>query len=426
MGRGIANTFPVTLSSVIGAFTTGGVSRTDTYDTGSGSSTAPADAVWAEVEVWGGGGGARGYNSSGSEYGGGGGAYFKIELPVIGGSTSISYAVGAAGVGGPSGSAPAANGTAGGQSNVTLPQFDKLVASGGRGGASTIGSGWSVGGSNPSQAGIQVIRTVSTVGGNANTTHGGTSPNGGSGGATSGAAGSAPGGGGAPGKTAGVAGGNGAAGRVKITWWYKSGVVDNLRSFLREGSYVTNKGAVGYNGIIPSSGTIKLSDFRGVDGIGMNANNLLTGTSNVYIYNSDEGFTFIQQPETGFAAANAVMRISANGWITNGYDSNPLYAYERSWMERLLTNTDSTLSSNFDVLFNKKVGTTPSGNSVNTWIQCSTEPVWWFYTEQSGAGSDYLSCNGFLAFRRRSDNTELINVACNLTSTSTVYYESGQ
>lgn len=412
MGRGIANTGTIKLSDIKKAYSNStSAIQTDTFTTpGSSSVTAPASATWVEIECWGAGGGGRGYNSLGAEYGGGGGAYWKLKIPVVGGVTSFDYTVGTGGAGGASG----ANGNVGGFSSVSnIYDFSSISASGGRGGATTIGgiSGTSIGGSTNDLLGLHVSNSLTIAGANANTSAGGTGANGGAGGTTNGAAGTAPGGGGAPGTTSGTAGGNGANGQVRFTW-YGVGSVNNLRSFLRGGSYNTNQGSVGYSGIIPASGTIRIRDFVGADGIGFNANTLRTNTTNVR-------FVFSSEINTGgYTEANARLRVLDTGILT-GNSFSALDKGQR-WMERLSSNTDSTLASNFDVQLIKTLGTTPSGNSVNTWIQCSSNVEWFIYTDQNGNGSNTKGCNGFLTFRRRNDNTVLVNVAINLYSESIV------
>lgn len=169
---------------------------TNTYDSGSGSVTAPANATRATIYVWGGGGAG---NNSG--YAGGGGGFTLKNITVTGGSTTISYNVGAAGI---------ASGGNGGTSNATV-SGTVYNATGGGGGTASLGGSAGVGsGGDVNENGTG---GSSYVGGAA----GGITYGGGGGGVN--AAGSAPGGGGGNAAFPTNTGFNGAAGRVKIEWF---------------------------------------------------------------------------------------------------------------------------------------------------------------------------------------------------------------
>lgn len=169
---------------------------TNTYDSGSGSVTAPSGAQIAEIYVWGGGGGSSTFGPAG----GGGGFVFKRVL-VTGGSTSISYSVGAAG----------AAGTAGGTSTATVSSTTYTATGGGGGSVGGAGAGGTGSGGDINDSGINGgTGFLPSLGGTA----GGALYGGGSGGL--GIAGSAPGGGGGTDVLNNAY--SGAAGRVKIVW----------------------------------------------------------------------------------------------------------------------------------------------------------------------------------------------------------------
>jgi len=407
MGRGIANTFPLSLKAVMRQYvTTASVARTDTITaTGAGTtSAAPSNATSVKIELWGAGGGGAG-NNIGTEYAGGGGGYATITLPVVPGVTTFGYFVGVGGSGG----ASSANGIVGGSTYLTSgsPDLDiSYVAAGGgggKGGPGVVGAGglashWAtIGGSGTSGS-----AAVTTTGGAG-------AGGGGAGGSTNGQAGTAPGGGGASGFTSG-SGGAGAAGQIKFTW-YTEGSVWNLRSLLREGSYNTSKGAVGYNGIIPSSGTLNLSDFRGADDIGFTSNTYPTGYSE-WNWNQTSSID-----TGGTTSANACLTLTNLG---RSQGTGNFSTQSGAWLRRYLSTADSTVSGYFDAQFTRTVGTTPNGSSVNTWIQLSSNCEWSLPVSQSGNGSSSKNAKGFLRIRRRSDNTELVNVAVNVYSEATV------
>lgn len=440
----VANSYPIKLTDVINAYTydSSSIVRTDTFTTvANGSVTAPSTAAWCKIELWGGGGGGRGYNSIGSQYGGGGGGYVSYIVPVEGGVTTMGYRVGNGGSGGAAVTGSGGIGSTGGFSHANgVPGLDDtfvgtLYAYGGKPGynvAPSTGGFYSLGGA-PDQnlttidsdggSAVLVPNCTGQAGANGTTTTGGTGANGGAGGSSSGAAGTAPGGGGAPGYSSGVVGGAGAQGKVVFTWYGKKTSGVTLRSFLSGGSYVPPS-AVGDSGKIPTSGTLKISDFKGADAIGYYANNVPNG---VYDYNA---FLFYGNAEDGLggsATAYSSINIAANGihyaGFTDGIPSNDL----QRWMERFKTIAYSTLTDDFDVLWNPviKFGQTMTAgsSSANTWIQASTNPKWFIYASQIGNGASTSYMRGYLAFRRRSDNATVANVYCNVYAYALVWTE---
>lgn len=418
MSRGgtIPSSLPITLKNVAMGLTysAANVLRTDTFSTGgaTGSVTAPAGACAVKIEVWGAGGGGRG-TYIGTEYGGGGGGYGSIIVPANN-NTTFSYSIGSGGIGGTS-----ANGASGGSTSVTdatylhdlLDDFVAGVRAFGGGGGTTLSTGGQ--GATVTETLILPEYTSNTSGTDGTSSAGGTGGNGGAGGGTLGGNGTAPGGGGGP-NTSGK-GGDGAAGQAVFTW-YGANSVWNLRSFLRGGSYNTNQGAVGANGLIPTSGTIKLSDFLALDGIGFYANNYPTGLTNWrwYAYGWDG--------DGGVAFANAWVRLSTTGRV-EGASSASIEYNTQNWLQRMGSNADSTLTSNFDAYFQQSTGSTlgtVNGASVNTWIQLSSSITWWIEAEQIGFGTQTEYRTGYLRIRRRSDNVELVNVAIRLQASCDV------
>lgn len=406
MSRGLPTSGTIYLSQIKNAFhyDSANVRRTDTITTAANSSvTAPSDANFVKIELWGGGGGGRGYNALGAEYGGGGGAYTSIILP-CNSSTVLYYTVGAGGTGGTSGSTN--NSTSGADTKVhanssfaRMPAFFGFYADGG-------GAGWTVSG--PGGSAQTMITNVkdftSTGGGNGTTTAGGSAAGGGgAGGATSGAAGTAPGGGGAPGLSSGVSGGNGAVGKAVFTWYGKP-TVNNLRSYLAGGGYV-RPGAAGETRNIPASGTINIRDFISAEEIGL--------------VNNTASF-FHQHAGGGTQYANC--RVYANGTIEGVGVYNDGYGNFGNWMRSIFGDDSSTVTQHFDVMFNRTSAsgydTTLYGSAANTWIQCSTEPSWNAKTFLSGYGDVTSTHSGYLAFRRRSDNVVVANMQFTISVTA--------
>ena len=399
MSRGLPTSGTIKLTDVTGAFSysAANVLRTDTYSTASanGSSTAPTGAVAVLIEVWGGGGGGRGYSIL-NDYGGGGGGYSSIISP-CNNSTTLGYTVGAGGSGG----AVGANGSFGGTSyawSVPALHYNSMQGGGGTGGT-TAGSG---GGSSTLALYSGKIATATGATGSAGTTSVGGNSGGGEAGGGSGAAGTAPGGGGGPGVTSGVAGGNGAVGQVRFTWYGRAST-NNLRGYLAGGSWVRS-GAAGANQNIPASGTIKLTDFYSAEEIGFHANAALN---------------FSNGGGAGTVWANC--KITATGNVGGTGLGTMDYAFQ-TWMRRLIAIDSSSVTQHFDVLFNRTgasgYDTALYGSAANTWIQCSSEPSWNVRSFLSGYGSVSSTATGYLAFRRRSDNVVVANIAFSITSTA--------
>lgn len=196
----IIRSFIVVLIAGGGSF----AQTTETFITpGNGTWEVPCGVTSINIELWGGGGAGGGSTSNGSGGGGGGGGcYFTTTHAVVPGST-LSYTVGAGGVG------SLGNGTAGGFS-----AFDGYIAPGGSGGLANAG-GFGAG-CTPAQNGTN---------GGASGGNGGPGQNGGAGGAGvingAGQPGTAPGGGGGGGEKqnpVNYPGGAGGNGQILITY----------------------------------------------------------------------------------------------------------------------------------------------------------------------------------------------------------------
>lgn len=179
---------------------------TVTYNSGSGTETAPTGASNVRIRVYGAGGGGGRYDT-GDPRGGGGGAFVESNYSISGGQT-ISYIVGAGGAGAGVNNSP---GIGGGFSRCssgtkTITQMD---AGGGVGGGNLSGgNGGNASGGNSQDVngGDGVDYTIGGFGGDCLGTGGGIGGNFSNG--------SAPGGGGA--SNVGASGFNGAAGRVEF------------------------------------------------------------------------------------------------------------------------------------------------------------------------------------------------------------------
>lgn len=184
-----------------------------TYTTGSGNFTVPANVSKIEVDMVAGGGGGGGGDDYGSGGGGSGGWYYNEVLDVTPGQV-IAYSIGAGGVGG------GTNATAGGSTT-----FSTLTCTGGgAGGRTSAGSGGTPNGMH-SEGHMMNSRSSShgeNVGGPGGSNPFGHGGNGGVGGGpgSTGAAGNAGTGYGAGGGGGGnnQSGGNGTAGYIKIRW----------------------------------------------------------------------------------------------------------------------------------------------------------------------------------------------------------------
>jgi hypothetical protein len=230
---------PLSLKNISNEFGYGALS-TQTFNSGSGSVTAPANARVAVIKIWGAGGGGGGAYGFGGTGGGGGGFVLK-SVAVTGGSTSISYSVGAGG----SGATGVEDGQNGGNSTATVSSV--TYTAGGGGGGKSDGVTASVGGT-ASGGDINEVggAGITQDGGDS----GGQSYGGGAGGTLNN--GTAPGGGGAGDDSFGF---DGAAGRVTIDWL---GIA--FSEYTRTGGLVPNHSQ---NSAIPTSTTnLSVSDFN--------------------------------------------------------------------------------------------------------------------------------------------------------------------
>lgn len=148
---------PASLGKVVGEFGYG-ILSSQTFITGSSTVTAPANARAVRIIAWG-GGGTGAHSEDNYSSGGGGGGFYIAYVKVTGGSTSVSYSVGAAGnqstvtINGISYNAFAGqtgSGLAGGLGGTTSitggSAFFSFFENGGAGDYDPSGSGYAVGG----------------------------------------------------------------------------------------------------------------------------------------------------------------------------------------------------------------------------------------------------------------------------------------
>lgn len=379
--------------------------------------TAPASATWCRLELYGAGGGGRGYG--GTEYGGGGGGYIAYEFPVEGGVSQFGYYCGIGGTGG----ASSANGAAGGSSRANgIPGGGTVYAYGGGGGTSAAGG---YGGTcetdirGEANTGTDPIRKraefeVGEAGGVGTYYHGGdcAGPAGAAGGTSSGQNGSTPGGGGA-GRyifTSPYDGGDGGDGRVYFQFYTNSGTV-RLRDFISGGSYL-DESAAGKTKNIPKSGTLKLRDFLSVDEVGYNANNHPWAAGGTGYY-SESDYDWVSKGGTAVASANLSFSTNSSQ-VTHNFIWGKI-------LDRSFDNTiDTDLLDRFQIQFTHHVGNSVSGSATNTWITLSSGPKWYLNATRSTTGSTWLLAQGYWRFRRVDDNQEFCNVRVSMSATAEV------
>lgn len=418
MGR-IANSYPVSLKTLANAYPrlTGSVVSNTSYTTPGTTSfiTAPSGAAFCRLRIWGGGGGGRGTYTLGAEYGGGGGAFSEV---IFAANASICFNV-VVGAGGTAGTS-SANGGPGGGSYVVYSGSANLAyfpwgytsvwAYGGGGGsfASTSGKGGITLAAYDSgtEASLQLYSANSANGSNGTTSTGGAAGGvafgGGAGGSTLGAAGTAPGGGGAP-NTSGN-GGAGAAGRVEVAW-FGAPSSPKLRDYLPAGTYA-GKYSIGKDGNIPSSGTLKLSQFRGVNEVCM-ANGLAYSA-----YASD-----LEDYPSAYANAVFYFRGSNtsgfNGTMADQDSSFGVASKTSSYASPWMRNSTGYEYDNIDEVQVRRIhqggfsgsSTVPSGSANNTWINANTDPEW----HLEGIGNSFKSSWGYLELRWAANSQVFIN-----------------
>lgn len=418
-GKGVPQSGTIRMSDLKSAMHQGANTTGYSWTIGGseGTLTAPASATWCRIELYGAGGGGRGYG--GTEYGGGGGGYISYEFPVTGGSTQIGYYCGIGGAGGASG----ANGSFGGASRAnSVPGGGTIYAYGGGGGTSAGGGagggceydirGQANTGSNPIRKRAEY--EVGENGGVGTYYHGGdcAGPAGASGATASGQNGSTPGGGGG-GRylfTSPYDGGDGGDGRVYIQFYTNSGTV-RLRDFISGGSYL-DESASGYFGNIPKSGTLNLKDFYSVDELGYNANNQPYNSGGSGFY-SETDYDWVSKGETASATANLSFSLSTSG-VTHSYGWGKV-------LDRAFDNTiDTTLLGDYQIMFKPTAGSAVTGSATNTWITLSSGPKWYLNATRSSLGTTALLTTGYWRFRRADDNQELVNVAVSMSATAEV------
>lgn len=154
---------------------------------------------------------------------------------------------------------------------------------------------------------------------------------------------------------------------------------NNFSAYNRGGSYVKNINA--YSGVSTSGHS--LSQFSG----------LVNPVISIPISSAVHG--------VGAGTATATLSYSSAGTATGtGYGSG-------TW---LLSGS----AGNYEIMFNRVTGSTPTGASVNTWLALSSTRSWTL--TQSTTGSK--TCDGYIAIRDTLNSVELSNVAMYMEATS--------
>jgi hypothetical protein len=156
----------------------------------------------------------------------------------------------------------------------------------------------------------------------------------------------------------------------------------NLTDLYRGGTYVQNINA--YSGVDTSGAGLALSQLVGL----------------VYPAISNS-WTDSNPPGSGGGVTSTITYNTNGTAVTTTISSG-------TWR---LTGT----SSNYEIMFNKTLGTTPTGDSVNTWLALSSTRSW---TLSVGA-LQYKECSGFIAIRDTLANVELSNVAMSMSADGT-------
>jgi len=389
---------------------------TQTFNSGSGTVTAPAGAYIALIECWGGGGGGGGGSSGGGQYvagGGGGGGYSSQYVLVTGGSTTFNYTVGAGGSGG----AVFANGNNGSNTIVTSSTSNpaaNVIAGGGFAGRTYTGTSGNFG-----QAGFSGIpwggdtlkyNVIFAMGPGDSYTggYGGTPYEGGSGGTGvaygNGGNGNNPGGGGAGGSTIqydeseppaiiGTVGGNGASGRVKFTW-YTTTSASNFAAYVRGGAYVPNY--VGLSSISTTSSGLGIGQFLNAENVRV----LLPSDWNDYPQPNTAiaGFGSYVDTTCSGASAQVTVKLAANGriYLTDSLPG-PLGFSRRFWW--LLQGTNSNFYARFEVTD----GALTIGTQ-NTNLQLNSDIEFGVGVSVACGDAQSASANGILSIRDSADN----------------------
>jgi hypothetical protein len=340
------------VQSLTGAPNTFSVITTAVFSSaGSGSNTAPTNATGAFVHVWGGGGGPNELR------GGGGSGYSRKFVKVVGGSTVISYNVGAGGA-----AVNGGTGGTGGTSNAQISGNSTTWGSTGGQGApraiNALGGSGSGGDVNEDSAGGATSGTGGQAGGTNSLTEGG--------GLSSGGAANPYGGGAAP---IGVGGGSGADGAVKIVWinqsdtkmgkmrWGINFPGGDLNAVNTDGFEITNTFSKIYQTGILIPGFYKT-----------------TKTLSLLALNSGQGS----------ASGNVFLKIDSNGVLTMSSTAGTTTNVRSiTW---LTSGSNSNYTANL-VLYLGGGSTGVSGSATNTDLTLDTTRTWYIDGFTSGEQS---------------------------------------
>ena len=367
-----ANTSVINLVGVSEVYN---VVTTAVFTSGSGSNTAPSTATGAIVHVWGAGGGGNELR------GGGGSGYSQKFIKAVGGSTVVSYNVGAGGAGSNGGT-----GGTGGSSNAQISGNSTTWGSTGGQGApravnATGGSGSggdinedSAGGATTISGG-QAGNAVSILNGGGSFQFGLTSagnPYGGGGGGGSGSS----------------AGGAGADGAIKIVWITQAN---------------TRMGRMRWGMDIPGGRFRSTANFNGI----------ADDSTLVKHYSANADLTIIQYNsqivgDPTSAASRAGFILHSNGQLDifygtsgGGIPSNNVY---RTWLNS--GGGAGAYTANLVV----SSGTVDTGlsDAMNTNLTLDTTRSWQVFTNQIPEGSTSEDFYGNLIITETSGGAELI------------------
>lgn len=212
-----------------------------------------------------------------------------------------------------------------------------------------------------------------------------------------------------------------------------------LREFLAGGGIVDSN-AFGVNGLVPSSGTIELTDLRGATY--SNLKFAGGGTANGRITLSVQGYENLScESDTGIyiyantaaspaQCGNLVVTCYTSGQESVLYNNNVTATagdtgfggeiVPNQWLQGTIRPIDTSLLTGtyLDILWNPRVIQTGSGRSVgftgftaNTWIPINGANNFSIYASSSTINDQSYTARyeGYLAIRRRSDNVVLSN-----------------
>lgn len=183
----------------------------------------------------------------------------------------------------------------------------------------------------------------------------------------------------------------------------------SLTDFRAGGSAGANSNTAAYDGWVPTTGNIQLSDLR--DATNLNVTH--TGSNTNYIVHD-----YDHQYYGGLSTAFPSITVNRDGrlqWGTIGNElGNTFTLNNNTWLMRTNTACTPETASLYEVLFVKTAGTGTLGFSSasnNTWNRCNTtRAIWTTASISDGFGTDNSLVKGRIKFRRADTQVELANV----------------